>query len=600
MSRRPPPSASGEPASAGAARAAFLCLTTLAAFWPSLRNGFVNWDDGANLVENFNYRGLGWTQLRWMWTTFHMGHYQPLSWMSLGLDYLAWGMNPFGYHLSSLLLHCANAVLFYFVAVRLLRGAAAGAPGERGAAGSAALLAALLFAVHPLRVESVVWATERRDVLSGLFYLAAVLFYLQARDAPQGRPSRRKLRAAAACGLLSLLSKAIGMTLPAALVVLDVYPLRRLPFDPTRWFEREARGVLGEKVPFAAISLPFAVAAFLAQRHTGVIAHFASAGLVERLATAAFGAAFYLFKTLVPRHLLPLYSRPVAFHAGAPRFLGAAAVVAAVSAGAFLARRRWPGLAAAWIYYLATLAPVLGVVLSGIYLAADRYTYLPCLAWALLAAAAAARVYLRSGRLGRAASACAAGLIVAGLVSLTRGQCRIWRDSVGLWTYTTSVEPDSAPAHDNLGTALARSGREADAVLEFQSAVRLDPNDPEARNNLATAWVRSGRWEDGIVEYRAALRADPAYAMARDNLGAVLAAQGKTEEAIAEYRRALAVNPGDAHAHNNLGAALAGQGRSADAAAEFRRALELSPNYAEAANHLRALSIETSGGAAPH
>ena len=568
---------------------AVLCLTTFSAFWPVLSNGFVNWDDGANLTGNFDYRGFGWTQVSWMWTTFHMGHYQPLSWMTLGLDYLVWGLDPFGYHLTSLLLHGANAVLFYFVALRLLRPALSAAPGENSNAGPAALFAALFFAVHPLRVESVAWATERRDVVSGFFYLAAILFYLKACALPRGRSARRYFRAAAACCLLSLLSKAIGMTLPFALLLLDVYPLRRLPADPSRWSEPEARAVLREKAPFAASALLFAAVAFLAQKHTGVIARFSSVGFVERLELAAFGSAFYLLKTAAPFHLLPLYARPVHFDPWDPRFTGALAAVSAIGAGLWLSRRRRPAVAAAGAYYLITLSPVLGLVLSGIYLAADRYSYLPCLGWAALAGAAAGFAHRRLERFGKVALIFVLSLVVAGLVFLTNRQCRRWHDSVELWNYTLSIDPQCAPAHNNLGTALARLGREDEAAAEFSRAIGLDPEYAEAHNNLATAWVHRGKPEEAVAEYRKALQALPTYAMARDNLGAVLAAQGKVAEAIEEYRKALVIDPGDAHAHNNLGAALAGQGRLDEAAAEFRRALALSPHYAEAADHLRSV-----------
>jgi len=171
-------------------------VLTLAAFLPALQNGFVDWDDEATLVHNPNYRGLGWAELRWMFTTFHMGHYQPLSWVTFALDYLLWGMEPFGYHLTNLLLHAINAVLFYFLAVRLLTLAHGRAvPGEL-AVRVAAVFSSLIFAVHPLRVESVAWATQRRDLLSGLFLLAAVLCYLRAATAMQGDSARRRWLAA--------------------------------------------------------------------------------------------------------------------------------------------------------------------------------------------------------------------------------------------------------------------------------------------------------------------------------------------------------------------------------------------------------------------
>lgn len=568
--RSQPPFPDGRPTGT-ALPLTILALAVAAAFWPVLSAGFVNWDDGVNFLENHHYRGLDWTHLRWMWTTIHMGHYQPLSWMTLGLDYSVWGMDPFGYHLTSLLLHAANAALFYLVSRRLL--------------GSAwtALLAALLFAVHPLRVESVAWVTERRDVLSGFFYLATILLYLKACAEPKGHT----LRAAVVCFVLSLLSKSMGMTLPLALVVLDVYPLRRLPSSPARWTEPESLAVLREKAPFAAAALLSAAVAFLAQKHTGVIARFASAGIVERLESSAYGLVFYVLKTVAPFHLLALYARPVRFDAWDGRFLRSAAAVAAAGAGLFAARRRWPALTAAGLFYAITLLPVSGLVLAGIYLAADRYSYLPCLGWAVAAAGAAGEAHRSLGRSGRRALVGVLVLVVVGLVPLTRRQSSVWHDSVALWSHVLAVDPQSAPAHNNLGTALARAGREADAAVEFSRAIELDHDYAEAHNNLATAWVHQGRRLEAVAEYREALRADPRYAMARDNLGAVLAELGRVDEAIAEYRRALEIDPEDAHAHDNLGAALAGQGKLDEAAAEFRRVLAINPDYAGAAEHLR-------------
>ena len=204
---------------------ALIALVTFAAFLPTLQNQFVNWDDDDNFLGNPHYRGLTWTHLRWMWTT-HMGHYIPLTWMTLGLDYLLWGLNPVGYHLTSLLLHAANAVVFFFVVHRILT-LALPSPSERGhALAVAAGFAALVFAIHPLRVESVAWVTERRDVLSGLFYLLTILMYLRA--CARGARGRGWYWLSVAVFGCALLSKSMVVSLPVVLLILDVYPLRRL------------------------------------------------------------------------------------------------------------------------------------------------------------------------------------------------------------------------------------------------------------------------------------------------------------------------------------------------------------------------------------
>src|SRR5947209_3520099 len=227
-----------------------IAFSTLTAFLPTLQNQFVSWDDDKNFLENPHYRGLGWTHLRWMWTT-HLGLYIPLTWMTLGLDYLLWGMNPVGYHLTSLLLHAANAVVFFFLVRRLLT-LALPSPSERGyALPVAAGFAALVFAIHPLRVESVAWATERRDVLSGLFYLVTILVYLRACEREER--GRRWYWLAVATFVCALLSKSMVVNLPIVLLILDVYPLRRLG-GAIGWWSEPARSIYIERIPFVALA----------------------------------------------------------------------------------------------------------------------------------------------------------------------------------------------------------------------------------------------------------------------------------------------------------------------------------------------------------
>src|SRR5213596_1562525 len=225
-------------------------LVTFIAFLPTLRNQFVDWDDFKNFLDNPYYRGLAWTQLRWMWTT-HLGHYIPLTWMTFGLDYLLWGMNPLGYHLTNLLLHAANAVVFFFVVRRILT-LALPSPSEHGyALAVSSGVAALVFAIHPLRVESVAWVTERRDVLSGLFYLVAILLYLRACE--RGARGRGWYWLSVAVFGCALLSKSMVVNLPVVLLILDVYPLRRLG-GALGWWSARARRVYVEKIPFVLLA----------------------------------------------------------------------------------------------------------------------------------------------------------------------------------------------------------------------------------------------------------------------------------------------------------------------------------------------------------
>src|SRR2546430_8150052 len=339
--------------------ALLVAVFTLAAFLPTLHNQFVNWDDDVNFLDNPHYRGLGWSQLRWMWTTFHMAHYIPLTWMTLGMDYLLWGMNPVGYHLTSLLLHVTSAVVFFFLARRFLTLALPRASGRGHALTVSAGFAALVFAIHPLRVESVAWATERRDVLSGLFYLVAILLYLRACEGGARGRGWYWLSVAAFVG--ALLSKSMVVNLPVVLLILDGYPLRRLGGD-IGWSSEPARRVYVEKIPFvllAAAASAMAVIAQLSARAAVPLAHLSVPG---RLAVSAYGLSFYLWKMAVPVNLSPLYEAPRTLNFGATPFLLSYGLVLTITAFVLALRRRVPGLPARWLPYIRIPLPVLRIV----------------------------------------------------------------------------------------------------------------------------------------------------------------------------------------------------------------------------------------------
>src|SRR2546428_1345395 len=330
-----------------------IALITCAAFLPTLQNQFVNLDDNDNFLATPHYRRLAWTHLRWMWTT-HQGHYIPLTWMTLGLDYLLWGMNPVGYHLMSLLLHAANAVVFFFVVRRILTRALPSLSERGHALAVSAGFAALVFAIHPLRVESVAWVTERRDVFSGLFYLLTILVYLRA--CKQGARGRGWYWLSVAVFGCALLSKSMVVNLPVVLLILDVYPLRRLG-GTIGWWSEEARRVYVEKIPFvllAAAASAMAVIAQLSARAAVPLAHLSVPG---RLAVSAYGLSFYLWKMAVPVNLSPLYEAPRTLNFGATPFLLSYGLVLTITAFVLALRRRVPGLPAAWPAHGGDLPP---------------------------------------------------------------------------------------------------------------------------------------------------------------------------------------------------------------------------------------------------
>jgi Tfp pilus assembly protein PilF len=554
-------------------------LVTVAAFLPTLHNQFVGWnDDDDNLVDNLHYRGLGWPQLRWMWTTFHVGHYMPLTWMTFGLDYLFWGMKPSGYHLTSLVLHAANATVFYLMARRLL-GVALPGPGERGqgALALSAAFAALLFALHPLRVESVAWATERRDVLSALFYLLTILLYLRARE--WGESGRRWYWLSVGVFACALLSKSMAVSLPVVLLILDVYPLRRLG-GAVGWLGEAARRVYTEKIPFVLLALAASAIAFLALVRLRNMASMAQLSVLDRLAVSAYALSFYLWKMILPLDLSPLYELSKPNPWATPFLLGYGAVFG-LTALALSARRRLPGFAAAGLAYVVTLLPVLGIFQNGPQIAADRYTYLAGLGWAILAGAGLLACWHATRFLLLGPAVC----VLVGLALLTWNQVQVWHDPEKLWSHAIAIDPESSMAHTGLGLALTEQGKPAEAVEHFRQALRLKPDLAETHHNLGLALARQGELAQAIDRFQQALRLKPDYADAHNNWGSVLADQGKLAEAIEHYRQALHLKPEYGAAHYNLGTALARQGKPAEAAEHYRRALEIKPNYAGALNN---------------
>jgi Flp pilus assembly protein TadD len=601
-------------------------ILSVVAFLPALGGEFLAWDDDVNFLMNESYRGLGWPQIRWAFANVRMGHYIPLTWLSFSGSYVAGGMDPWGYHLANLLIHAANAILLYLVARRLL---AAARDGGRQAAFRDALVAvgaaaaALVFALHPLRVESVAWITERRDVLSGLFFLAAILAYLRGVEAgadiaPRWRTCSLVLFAA------GLLSKASVMTLPAVLVLLDVYPLRR---GALTW-----RRLVTEKAAYWALALAGAVGALVALRLSGLrITPYGAYGPEARAAMVAYSFWFYPSMWVWPLRLSPMYELPARLDPLSSRFVLPAIGLVAVTGLLVLLRRRWPGGLTAWAYSALVLLPISGVVHAGSQLAHDRYSYLSGLGFALLAGGAITWIARAAAdrRVSRPVAAGALGCAVAVGVVLGVGswqQSRVWRDSETLWRWALEADPRCAicannlatlfidtdnparlregeqlarhaivinPAYDSayntLGALLARRHEDPEAEAAFQQAIRLAPERIAASVNLGFLYARSGRYREAVSLLRAAFAKAPERPGLRTHLALTLhregiaqARAGRLPEAEALFREALALTPDDAEIHRNLGMALWEQGRPAAAGPHLERAAALRPQDAEA------------------
>jgi Tfp pilus assembly protein PilF len=557
----------------------FALAASLLVFSPALLNDFVHWDDSANLLDNPGYRGLGWTQIRWMFTSTVLGHYIPVTWLTFGLDYTLWGMNPFGYHLTNTLIHAANAALFYLIALRLL----AKATRLRGSAlRIAAVMAALFFAVHPLRAESVAWATERRDVLSGLFFLLTVLMYLKAAE-DEGPRRRWLLVASLALYVLALLSKSIVMTLPLVLALLDVYPLGRVQLRWAVWRETAARTVLKEKGPYLLLGLVGAIISYGTVASNKYLTSLETYGWPARIAMTGYSLWFYLEKTALPVALSPLYELPAVVNPLAPRFLLSTVAVLAISAALLALHRRWPAGLAVWVYYGIVLGPVSGIVHAGHQLAHDRYSYLSCLGWALLAggaigsiAQAAATGAVRPWFARAAAAMAAAWILVLG--TQTWYQIQIWRDTETLWRYAVAIDPRCSICQSNLGSFFFRQKLFPLAKERYELALALRPDHVRIHSSLGVLLQRMGDVEAGISHLSIALARYPDSADMLNDMAVALLDQKRYSEAMPYLERANRVNPKSVPSLVNFGVGLIGIGQPEKALASLLRAKELGPD----------------------
>ena len=597
-----------------------IALVTTFAFAPVLSNDLVDWDDNYILVENDAYRGLGVDQLRWIFTTRLAGHYQPLTWLSFAVEYAIWGeVNPPGLHATNLFLHIISAVGVFYVTRRLLHAAAPGWRETQVIAG--ALSAGLLFAVHPLRVESVAWATERRDVLSGALVMATVLLYLRAAEAGRNTANRRVLYASSlACFVLSLMAKATGVVLPVVLLLLDAYPLRRLRGAPIpsrdsegavfpayfgQRFRADAapyalpthawRRVIAEKLLFAVPAALAAAIAIWAQAGSGALRDLAEHPAALRIAQAFYGLFFYVWKTVCPTGLIPLYEQDPDARTFDSQNVFAALLVLAAVAFVWTERRRLPSLMVATGVYVLFLVSVLGVAQSGPQLVADRYSYLSCIPWAVLLGGLASRWWRADGRgarLQRATLLIGVSIVVGALSVLTRAQTRIWSDSETLWRTVIGNDPGSGIAHANLAVLLNERQDHNGARAHALEALSILPGNRVAHVELAHSAANSDDLATAEKHLEIALEIRPDDPAVMLSLAEVMTRRGQVDQAERIHQRLYTMQPDVPAWQINLAGLLASQGRYAESRRFLERALELDPDHAEARFRLAVVLLE--------
>jgi tetratricopeptide (TPR) repeat protein len=519
-----------------------IALAVCVSFFPALENDFVNWDDEVNFTRNPHYRGLSPENLKWM-VTDTAGHYMPVTWFTLGLDYVLWGMDARGYHATNLLFHMANAVLFYHLLLALLGGMARWA-----AAGGA-----LFFALHPLRVESVAWITERRDVVSGVFFLLSILAYLRMQEGPRAK----WYGISVACFALSLLSKAMGMALPLVLLALDLHPLRRTL----------SRKIFVEKIPYFLLMAGSILLTNLAQRDVGAMYEAAQFGWVDRLVQPGYRVCFYLWKLIVPLDLSPLYQFQRVKNAIDLKYILCGLAAIAITAALWLLRRRWPAGLAAWFCYGALLGPVIGLIQVGPHFAADRNTYLSLLPAAVLAGG------LLVG--ARRPVAVGAALVLAVLGSLSFQQTKIWKDSNALWNHAVRVGPEQYLVHIFHGYTRMGEGDVDGALASYERALQLNPRFAEGYLSRGSAREKKGDLEGGLADCEKALALNPRLPKAYNNRAILRTSGGDHEGAIADCSRAIELDPRLPDPWTNRGVAKGRKGDLEGAIADCTQAIAL-------------------------
>lgn len=552
-----------------------LLLIVFVVFGQTLGHGFVNYDDGKYVADNPQVaKGLTTESIAWAFTSRDASNWHPVTWLSHLLDCSLYGLkNPGGHHLTNVLLHAATAILLFLVLQQMT-----------GDCWPSAFVA-FVFAVHPLRAESVAWIAERKDVLSGLFFMLTLAAYL---DYVRWPPSLVRYVTVAALFALGLMAKPMLVTLPFVLLLLDYWPLDRI----AAW-----RRVLVEKLPLLMMSAGSCVMTLWAQRDA--IAASEQATLFARAGNAVVSYIVYLRQFFWPMNLAVLYPHPGADLA-MWKIAASAALLTAITVSVILLRRRTPFLIVGWLWYLGMLLPVIGLVQVGYQAMADRYTYLPqiglciALAWTVKQAVgeSASRRWVC---IGTAAAMLPLLALAAAL------QTSYWRNSEALWTHTLACTKGNAVAHYNFGVALATT-RIDDAVEQYQKAIAVRPDYAEARYNLGVLLGQQGRVDEAIEQYQRVLELAPDSSDAHLNLGAALAGRGLDDEAIRHYREALRILPESADAHNNLANALVRRGSLDKARSHYELALKIDPDYAAAHCNLAGLLVRRGDFAAaiPH
>lgn len=552
----------------------FLFLITLAVFWQLPSHDFVNIDDSVYITTNPHIKeGFTIDSIQWAFTSFRAEFWHPLTWLSYMLDVELYGTIPGGYLITNLLLHIASTILLFIFLMRVTN-----------CVWRSALVAAL-FAVHPLHVESVAWISERKDLLSTLFWMLTMLFYARYVN----HPKWVGYFAFSVFFLLGLMAKPMLVTLPFVLLLMDFWPLRRFNLFNQNSSNKNLNHKLIyapiiEKIPLFILSVLFSFITLVAQKSGQGLASFGLFPLKTRIANALMSYAGYLGKTFYPFHLAVFYPYEFTFHAWQIIISSFVLIFITISTLYFI--KKWPYLITGWLWYLGTLFPVIGIVkFGGAFAMADRYTYIPLIGIFIIIAWGGNDLMRRIG-LKKILIPTFASLLLLILMVTSWVQASYWKNSITLFSHSLNVTKNNFLAHKNLGTAFINQGRIDKALPHFQEAIRLSPDNPTAQLNIGTCYLFYGEFDKAITYFQKALALYPAYQKARINLEKAQAAKKNMDLAISIVITAIQLNGNDPIPHTHLANIYKKRGDLVKAKFHYRKALSLNPNYKEASQGL--------------
>jgi protein O-mannosyl-transferase len=531
-----------------------LALAVLAAYAPVWKAGFITYDDPSYVTANPHVQdGLSWAGVVWALTTGHAGNWHPLTWISHMLDFQLYGMNPAGHHLTSVVLHAANSVLLFLLLQRMTRRMWPSA------------LVAALFALHPMHVESVAWVSERKDVLSALFWILSIWAYVRfVEESGAGKAGGKTFyNWSIVLFGLGLAAKPMLVTLPFVLLLLDYWPLQRR--------QTPIAGLFVEKTPFFILAAGSCAVTFFVQLHGGTVMPLDRLPFGMRVANVPVSYVRYLAKTFWPAHLAiayPMLRWPVW------TMVGATVLLLLLSRLAFGRVRAQPWLAVGWLWFLGTLTPVIGVVQVGMQSMADRYSYIPSIGL-FIAVVWAAREW--GARLGARAPAILGGLGAAICLVLTARQAACWKNDQTLFQHAIQNTTGNFIAYAGLGDYEGQHGQTNRAIDHLETSVRINPGFPNSRNVLGRILLMEGRDDEALAQLQKAVSLGPELADARYNLGYALLAKGRLGEALDQFQAQVDLKPEDFRAQNNMGDVLLQNGLAGDAIPFLQKAVEIKP-----------------------